>query len=103
MNFYIINTSTNKVVSRSNIRPTDEPTPPKLRIDLLTAPEVVTSRHFRSAHLKTDEEAPVATKDEAPNTSTSLTKHRMHLLDPHDIVGRIFLFHKKMVNANDLE
>ena len=39
MNFSILNTTTNEVISRSNVRPTGKPAPPNLRIDPLTTPE----------------------------------------------------------------
>ena len=52
MNFYIINTTTNKVISRNNTRLAGEPTSPNLRIYPLTTPEVVTSRYIPSVHLE---------------------------------------------------
>ena len=45
MTFSILNTTTNKVISRSNVSPIGEPTSLNLMIDPLTTPEVVTSRH----------------------------------------------------------
>ena len=61
MAFYVLNTTTTKVTSRSNVRIAGEPTSPNLRIDPLTKPEVVTSRHFPSVRLEDNEEAPAAT------------------------------------------
>ena len=89
--FSILNTDTNKVVSSSNVRAADEPTSPNLRIDPLTAPGVVASRHLPSVKLKNDEEASTITKEEAHNASTSSPKHAMPILDPHDLVRRTFL------------
>ena len=91
MTFYVINTATNKVVSRHNIRAVDEPTSPNLRIDPITEPDVVTSRHLPSVHLNNDEESSAVTEDEAPNASTSSPKNTMPILDPHNLVGRTFL------------
>ena len=91
MTFSILNTATNKVVSRSNVRTADEPNSPNLSIDPLTAPEVVTSRHFPSVRLNNDEEDSAIIKYEAPNASTSSPKHIIPILDPYDLVGRIFL------------
>ena len=103
MTFSILNTATNKVVSMSNVRLVDEPTSPNIRIDPLTTPNVVTSRHLPSVHLKSDEEAPAVTKDEAPNASNSSPKHCMPILDPKTLWGGLFLFHKKIVNVYELE
>ena len=41
MTFSILNTTTHKVINRSNVRPAGEPASPNLRIDPLTAPEIV--------------------------------------------------------------
>ena len=54
MTFYILNAATNKVVSRSNVRPAEELTFPNLRINPLTAPDVVMSRHLPSDHVEDD-------------------------------------------------
>ena len=61
MTFSTLNISTKKVFSRSNVRSVDEPTSPNLRIDPLTAPDVVTSLYLPSVHLNKDEEAPDVT------------------------------------------
>ena len=55
--FYVLNATNNKVISRSNVSPAGELTSPNLRIDPLTAPEAVTSRHLPSAHLEDEDEA----------------------------------------------
>ena len=52
MTFSVLNTAANKVISRYNVRSEDDPTSPNLRIDPLTVPEVVRSRHLPSVHLK---------------------------------------------------
>ena len=102
-NVSILNTATNKVISMYNGKPADEPTSPNLRIDPLDAPEVVTSRHLHPVHLEDDEKAHVVTKTESPNASASSSKQIIPILDPNDLVGRDFLFHKKMVNVYELE
>ena len=91
MTFSILNVATNKVVSRSNVRLVDETTSPNLRINTLTTPGVVTSRHFALVYLKNDEEAPVITEDEAPNAFNSSPNHMIPITYPHDLVGRNFL------------
>ena len=91
MVFSILNTTTTKFISRSNVRPEGEPTSPDLRIDPMTAPKVFTSRHPPYHCLKDNEEAPDVTEDELPDTSTSSPKHKIHVLDPNDLVGRNFV------------
>ena len=71
MIFYVLNTTTNEVFSRSNARLVGELTSLNLRIDPLTVPEVFTCRHLPSIHLEDDEESPTITKCKAPNASTS--------------------------------
>ena len=58
MNFSILNITTNKFISRSNVSPEGEPTSPTPMIDPLTAPEVVKSHHLPSNYLEHNEEAP---------------------------------------------
>ena len=99
MTFSIINVTSNKVISRSNVRPAGETTSPNLRIDHLTAPEVVKSRDLPSNYLEDNEEASADSEKESPDTSTSSPKHDMPIIDPNDLVGRTFLFHKNMVNV----
>ena len=91
MNFYILNTTTNKVISRSNVRAAGEPTSPNLRIDPLTEPKVVTSLHPPSNYFKDNEEAPAVTEEESPNDCASSHKNKMPILDPNDLEGRTFL------------
>ena len=103
MNFYILNTTTNEFIRRSNARLAGESTSPNLRIDPLTTPEVVTSLHPPSRYLKDKEEAPVVTEYEIPNDSTYLSKHNMPVLDPNELVGGLFLFYKKIVHVCEIE
>ena len=91
MTFSILNTTTNKFIIRSNIRPAGESTFPNLRIDLLTTPDVITSRRLHSAHLEDKTEAPAVAEGEIPNASNSTPKHNMPVLDPNYLVGRTFL------------
>ena len=91
MTFSILNATTNKVISRHNIRSAGEPTSTNLRIDPLTTSKVVISRLPSSDDLKDNEEAPDDAKEKSPNDSFSLSKHKMHVLNPNDLVGRIFL------------
>ena len=62
MNFSIFNETTNKVISRSNVRLVGDPTSPNLIIEPLTMPEVVKYRHLPSDYLEDNEEAPAITK-----------------------------------------
>ena len=91
MTFSILNTTTNKVVSRSNIRALGEPTLPYLRIDPLTTPDVVTSHYPPSNYLKDNEESHAVTEEESHNVSASFPKHNITILYPNDLVGRTFL------------
>ena len=52
MTFSILNTTTNKVISRSNVSLAGDNTLPNLMIDPLTTPEVTTPRHLPSVHLE---------------------------------------------------
>ena len=45
---------TNKVISRSNVKPEGEPSLPNLGIELLNVPEVVKYRHLPSDHIEDD-------------------------------------------------
>ena len=54
--------TTNKVNNMSNIRPEGEPTSSNLRIDPLTTPEVVKSRHVPSEYHADNEEVPADTE-----------------------------------------
>ena len=56
MNLCIINITTNEVINRSNVRPVGKPSPPNLRIDPLTAPEVVKYRHRPSSYIEDNED-----------------------------------------------
>ena len=91
MTFSILNITTNKVISRYNVRPAGEPSSPNLRIDPLAAPEVVNSRHLLSTHLEDNEEPHAATEQASHNDSNSSPKQTMPVIDPNDLVGRTFL------------
>ena len=99
----MINSNTNKVISRSNVRAEVEPTSSNLMIDPLTAPEVVTSLLPPSNYPEENEEDHPVAEEKLPNASASLPKYKMAILDPNDLVGGLFLFHKKMVNVYELE
>ena len=94
MNFSILNATTNKVISISNVRLAGQPTSPNLRIDPLTVPEVVTSRHPPSDYIEDNEKDPDVTEEEPLNDSGSPPKHYMSIIDPSDLVGRSFLIPK---------
>ena len=63
MTLSILNTTNNKVISRHNVRPTGELTSPNLRIDPITAPEVVTFRNSSYDYVEDNEESPDDTKE----------------------------------------
>ena len=48
-------------------------------------------RHPPSDYLEDNEEAPVDTKNESADYSTSSPKHSMPILEPNDLVGRTFI------------
>ena len=62
MTFSVLNITTNKVISKCNVRLAGEPTSPKLRIDPLTTPKVVKSRHLPSSYLEDNEESHASTE-----------------------------------------
>ena len=68
MSFSILSTTTNKVISRSNLRLVGEPTSPNLTIDPLTTPEVVKTRHLPSDCIDNDEEDHSVAEDESPDS-----------------------------------
>ena len=90
MTFSILNTTTNKVIHRSNVRPAGDSVSPNLIIDPLTAPEFAKSRHLPST-LDYSKEAPTPTEPTAPNDFASSSNHPIPILDPNDLVGRTFL------------
>ena len=55
MEFSILKITNNKVISRSNVRPTVESTSHNPRIYPLTTPEFIKSWHLPSAHLEDNE------------------------------------------------
>ena len=95
MKFSILNTTINKVISRSNVRPVGEPTPPNLKIGSLTASEVVTYLHPPSDYLEDNEQDTDVSEDEPFNAFPSSPKHKMPILDPNDLVGRTYLISKE--------
>ena len=48
MTFAMLNTNTNKVITRSNVRLESEPSSPNIRADPLTAPKVVKYLHVEN-------------------------------------------------------
>ena len=82
---------TEKVISRSNVRLAGEPSLPNLRIDPLTASDVVKSRHLPSNHPEDNEEHYAAIEQASHDASTSSHNKSMPILNPNDLVGRIFL------------
>ena len=90
MTFSILNTTTNKVINRSSVRPAGDPVSPNLRLDPLTTPEVVTSRHLPST-LEHSKETSASAEPNAPDDHATSSTHPMPILDPNDLVGRTFL------------
>ena len=90
MTFSILNTTTNKVIYRSNVRPAGDSVSPNLKIDPLIAPEIMKSRHLPST-IEHSKEASTPTEPTAPDDSTSSSNHPMPIIDPNDLVGRTFL------------
>ena len=58
--FSILNTTTTKLITRSNARPADESTSSNLIIDPLTALDVDKSNHIPSNCVQDNEEAPAS-------------------------------------------
>ena len=87
MNFKILNSSTNKIINRSTVRPADDTNSPNLRADPPTSPEVIKSLHDDSITNPTET---ASNNDESP----SLSKWPMHIPDTSDLVGISFLLNK---------
>ena len=71
INLFILRITTNKVISRSNVRPSGEPSSPNLRIGPLTGPQIFKSFYIPSNHLEDTEEPHAATEQASPNYSNS--------------------------------
>ena len=91
MIFHILNITTNKEISRYNVRLAGQPNLPNLRIYPLNAPDVVNYRHLPSGYLEDNEEAPSDTEKESLDAFTSSPNHDMPILDPNYLAGRTFL------------
>ena len=91
MNFSILNITTNKVISGSNVRLVGESSSPNLRIETLTTPEVAKSYHLPSTNLEDDKETHEATEQASPNASNLSPKKTMPIIDPNNLVGSTFL------------
>ena len=90
MTFYILNVTTNKVISISNARIEGEPTSSNLMIDPLTAPEVVKYLHPLFYYVEDKVEAHNVTGDNPPDASTSSPKHNIPIIDTNGVVGEFF-------------
>ena len=98
MTFSTLNASTNKVLSRSNSRPSGKPSSPNLRSNPLTTPEVIKYLHrenddanFPSSRLKDNNEPPDTDEYVSPGNSNSPSKKKMPIIGPNKLVGKNFL------------
>ena len=94
MNFSILNVSTNKFISRSNVRPVGDPSSLNLTIEPLTRTEVVKSRHrekndsnLTSTRLYDNSEPPAHNEHASPDNSTLTSEQTMLITDPKYLVG----------------
>ena len=83
MTFNILNSSTNKIINRSVVRPADDGKSTNLRALTLTSPELIKSLHHDSIPNPTE-----TTHNE--DDLTSLSKWSMHVLDLINLVRRSF-------------
>ena len=91
MTFKILNFSTNKIINRSNVRSTNDNKSLNLQDNTLASPEVIAS--LRDDHFEDEESASEPTTENS--SSTSLSTKPMPMIEPQDIVGRIFLLDKE--------
>ena len=85
MTFKVLSTATNKVLSRSNLRPADDKCL-TLRAKPLTLLEIVKSLH---------EQPPSSNNSSTDHDSASLPSNSVPILDPSNLVGRTFLVNKE--------
>ena len=93
MTFKILNSSTNKIINRSNGRPVNGDKSPNLRANPLTSPEVMKSLigdKFNAGEEPHDYEA---SSNERYLPSSS--KSSIPLVEPNDLVGRTFFLEKE--------
>ena len=91
MTFKILNSSTNKIFTRSNVRPAKDDKSPNLRADPITSPKVIVS--LRDGNFKVEDLASTTTAEDSLSTSSSLRP--IPIVDPLDLVGRTFLLNKE--------
>ena len=86
MTFKILNSSTNKIINRSNVRSANDSKFLKLRANPITSPKVIAS--LRGDHSKDKDST-----SEPTSSNLSSTKYVL-IVDPQDLVGRDFLLDK---------
>ena len=91
MTFKIINISTNKIVNRSNVRPSNDDKHHNLRADAIASPKLI--KLLQEDNFKDeDSTSRTPTKD---SSSTFSSTRPMPAVDPQDLVGRTFLLNKE--------
>ena len=102
MTLKILNSSTNKIINTSNVRPDSNKEPPNLRANPVTFPEAIASLQREKSEDK-DDASETSQNEEDPDSETSIkdssspsssSKH-MPVIDPDDFVGRTFLLKKE--------
>ena len=102
MNFKILNSSTNKIINRSNVRLANDNRHLSLRANPVTSPEVIKS--LREDKLEAEDPASeTSSNNEDPGSKTSTNDSSspsssvrpMPVFDPNDIMGRKLLLDKE--------
>ena len=90
--FKIPNSSTNKIINRSNGRPFNDSESHNLRDDPVTSTEVIKS--LREDKFKAEDPA----SEFSPNDSSSPSSYMMYVpvVDPNDLVWELYLSTKKV-------
>ena len=98
MTFKILNSSTNKINNRSNVRSINDNEHLNLRANPPSFPKVIVS--LRDNHFE-DEDSTSETNTENGSSTSSSTKHIL-VVDPQDLVRRNLYYAKKAVNVSGL-
>ena len=102
MTFKILNSSTNKIINRSNVRLARDKASPNLRDDPVTSPKVITLLRGERLEAK-DGASKTSQNEEDPDSGTSTkeislppssSKH-VPVIDPNELVGSAFLLNKE--------
>ena len=89
--FKILNSSTNKILNRSDVRHVNDRKSPNIRTDPMTSPEAIKS--FREEKFKSEDHA--SKHESNDNSLPSSSMRSAPVVYPKDLVGRTFLIDKE--------